>query len=121
MHGPAGPPSRRRLLLLSGVVRWTIATIIGATVTAGLFVSMTRMIDGSWILDLMIRVFPLEQTEFVDPCEVWEQEQTLVTIEGTVGYLGRAVKPAGDAKSGCGIDPLPDVVVIVDHRVRQTW
>ena len=104
MHGPAGPPSRRRPLLSYGVVRWTIAAIIGSTVTAGLFVSMTRMIDGSWILDQMLRVFPLEQTEFVDPCEVWEREQTLVTIEGTVGYLGRA-----------GFVALPEAQMIGEH------
>ena len=89
---------------MSGVVRWTIATIIGATITAGLFVSMTRMIDGSWILDRILRVFPLKQTEFVDPCEVWEQEQTLVTIEGTVGYLGRA-----------GFVALPDAQILGEH------
>jgi hypothetical protein len=85
-------------------VRWTIAVIIGVAVTAGLFVSMTRMIDGAWILDQMLRVFPLEQTEFGDLCEVWEQEQTLVTIEGTVGYFGRA-----------GFVALPEAQMIGEH------
>jgi hypothetical protein len=93
-----------RPLLSHGVVRWTIAAIVGSTVTAGLFASMTRMIDGSWILDQMLRVFPLEQTGFVDPCEVWEPEQTLVTIEGTVGYLGSA-----------GFVALPEAQMIGEH------
>ncbi len=104
MHGPTGRPSRRRSLLSYGVVRWTIAATVGAMVTAGLFVGMTRMIDGSWILDKMLRVFPLEQTEPVDPCEVWGQEQTLVTIEGTVGYLGQT-----------GFVALPDAEMIGEH------
>ncbi len=103
MRGPAGPPSPRPLLSY-GVVRWTIAAIVGSTVTAGLFAAMTRMIDGSWILDQMLRVFPLEQTGFVDPCEVWAPEQTLVPIEGTVGYLGRA-----------GFVALPEAQIIGEH------
>ena len=105
MPGPTGPPSRRRSLLSYGVVRWTIAATIGATVTAGLFVAMTRLIDGSWIIDKMLRVFPLEQTEQVDPCEVWKAEQVLVTIEGTVGYLGRT-----------GFVALPDAEMVGKHR-----
>ncbi len=106
MHGPTGSPSHRRPLLLYGVVRWTIAGIIGTTFTAGLFVAMTRMIDGSWILEQMLRVFPLEQTDFVDPCEGWEHEQTtLVIIEGTVGYLGRE-----------GFVALPEAQIVGEHR-----
>ena len=56
-----------------------------------LFVGMTRMIDGSWILDQMLRVFPLQRAAVADLCEEWEHQQAgLLTIEGTVGYLGRA-------------------------------
>ena len=104
MNGPAGPPSRRRPLLAHGVARWTLAATIGTTVTAGLFVGMTRMIDGTWILEQMIRVFPLKRIELVEPCEVWGQEQILVTIEGTVGYLGSA-----------GFVALPEAQVIGEH------
>ena len=104
MRGPTDLPSRRRSLLAHGFVRWTLAAIIGVTVTAALFVTMTRLIDGSWIIDKMLRVFPLEQTALVDPCEVWEAEQTLVTIEGTVGYHGRK-----------GFVALPDAEMVGKH------
>lgn len=103
MHG-TGPPPRRRPLLAYGLVRWTIAAGVGATVTAALFLSMTRLIDGSWILDGLLRIFPLQQTEGVDPCEVWEPEQTLETIEGTVGYLAEG-----------GFVALPGATVIGQH------
>ena len=105
MHGPTGPPSRRRSLLSYGVVRWALAATLGTIVTAGLFVTMIQLIDGSWILERMMRIFPLEQTEFVDPCEVWKAEQILVSIEGTVGYLGRT-----------GFVALPDAKMVGEHR-----
>jgi len=85
-------------------VRWSLAATVGASVTVVLFVAMTRLIDGSWILDRVLRVFPLEQSEAVDPCEAWQAESILVTIEGTVGYLGPK-----------GFVALPDARMMGEH------
>lgn len=104
MHGPTGPPSRKRSILSYAAVRWTLAAIVGVTVTAMLFVGMTRMIDGAWILERVLRVFPLEQSEPLDPCEIWQAEQTLVAIEGAIGYAGRA-----------GFVALPDARIVGKH------
>lgn len=104
MSGGSGPSSRKRSFLSYAPVRWGLAASIGASVTVLLFVGMTRVIDGSWILDKVLRVFPLELTEAVDPCEEWQAESTLVTIEGTVGYLGPA-----------GFVALPDARMMGEH------
>ena len=104
MPGESGSFSRKRSLLSYAPVRWSLAATVGVGVTIVLFVGMTRLIDGSWILDKVLWVFPLEQTEAVDPCEVWQAEQTLVTIEGTVGTLGPT-----------GFVALPDARMMGEH------
>ena len=78
MHGP------------TGLLRWMIAASVGTTVTAVLFLAMAGMLDGSWVLEAVLRAFPTEQSELVDPCEVAEAVHTPEIIEGTVGYLGAA-------------------------------
>ena len=104
MPGGPGPSPRKRSFLSYAPVRWSLAASIAAGVTAVLFIGMTRLIDGSWILDQVLRVFPLEQTAAVDPCKEWQAEQTLVPVEGTVGYLGPT-----------GFVALPDARIMGEH------
>jgi len=108
MLGPTGPESPKPPLL-AAVLRWLVAAALAASVTLVIFVAMTRMVDGAWILDRILRVFPLEQTALADPCEAWETEAALVPIQGVVGYYGPD-----------GFVPLHDAEIVGEHAPSDT-
>ena len=95
-------------MLHHGVVRWALAVSMGTAITIALFLMMTRLVDGSWILERLVRVVPLTTTASVDPCEVWETQQTLVPIDGIVGY-----------QSPDGFVPLVDAEIVGEHRAAH--
>lgn len=86
------------------VLRFVVAGGVATVITLALFVTMTRLVDGSWILESIMRVFPLEQTTLEDPCAAWESERELVPIQGIVGYYGSD-----------GFVPLHDAEIIGEH------
>jgi hypothetical protein len=105
MSGNAGLPPSGRFTLLWAVVRWLVAASAAAVVTLGVFATMTRLIDGTAILESIIRVFPLIQTELSreDACAAESRLGSAMTVDGVVGYreAGRFV-------------PLPDATILGD-------
>lgn len=89
-EGKDGHDRRRRGSILHEVLRWAVAVPVAAVISVGLLLLMSRLIDGSWILEALTRVFPLEE-KVLTPEERCELETLrtapAVTIEGTVGTL----------------------------------
>jgi hypothetical protein len=76
----------------AGLMRWVVAGSLSAVVTGLLFLVMTRMSDGSWILEKLIWVFPLTQTELgPDDCPTAPPVTAAVDIEGVVGHYREGV------------------------------
>jgi len=75
---------------------------VAATVTVALFGAMLGAVDGQWILDTLIRVFPLGSQEVAGgdlPALPPNRHAVSVEIEGTVGRLeGDRFVPIGDAE-----------------------
>jgi len=108
MIEPRSSEASKRSVLHHGLVRWGSAAVVGVTVTLVLFLIMTRLVTGSWILEAMIRVFPLVQTPIVDPCDPGEARRTPISIDGVVGYY-----------AGTEFVPLPDAAIVGEHRAAE--
>ena len=89
--------------MLAAILRWLVAASLATLVTLVIFIAMTRMIDGTWLLDSLIRVFPLTQTEIPpgDECSPSPLLGPAISIEGVVGRYRD-----GD------FDPLPAAEVV---------
>lgn len=72
---------------MMAALRWLVAGGLATAVTVLIFATMTRLVDGSWILDKIIRVFPLHQTQLTpeDECDAVPPLGGAVTIHGVVG------------------------------------
>jgi hypothetical protein len=84
------------------LLRWLVAGGLATVVTLALFVAMTHMIDGTAILESLIRVFPLIQIELPPPdedCSDGPRLDNAVYIEGVLGhYASGTFRPLGDAE-----------------------
>lgn len=90
--------------LLHALLRWVLAAALAAVVAGGLFLAMALLVNGSGLIEKLIRVFPLTAKQLTpeERCELASLPTSpAVTIEGTVGYLadGRFV-PLDDAEVG---------------------
>lgn len=101
---------------MMAVLRWLVAGGFATVVTLLLFATMTRLVDGSWILDSLIRVFPLQQTQLPpeDECAAIPPLGGAVTIEGVVGrYRDGVFQPLPEAhivgRTALGVDAEVEV------------
>ena len=83
------------------LLRWVVAGGLASIVTLALFATMTRLIDGRWILERLVRVFPLTTTELTqeDDCSGGLPLGGAIDVQGVVGfYDGAGFRPLPDAK-----------------------
>jgi hypothetical protein len=110
MSGPSGYPSDEQPGLLKSLLRWAVAAAVATLVTLVLFTVMTRLIDGTWILEGLIRVFPLSTAQVTpeDECAIDEATaRPAVSIAGEVGYYANG-----------SFVPLPDARIQGDDGAR---
>ncbi len=76
---------------MSEIGRWLVAATAATVITALLFGAMTRLADGRWLVDRLVRIFPLEQTVLPeeDDCSGQPLLDAAITIEGIVGTRSR--------------------------------
>ncbi len=78
------------------VIRWVVSASVAGSVTALLFLTMTRLVSGEWLYQGLLRIFPLDQGAPGKECLEIVGEGATVTIEGELGYYdaGRFVSIA---------------------------
>lgn len=126
MEAPRDPrePRPRRSPVLHELLRWLVAIPIAAVVAGALFVAMAALVDGSWLVERLIRVFPLREKTLTpeERCELATlRSAPAVTIEGTVGTrIDGHFVPLADAevRGEGGIAAGGDVEVGADGRFR---
>lgn len=117
-------PRPPRSPFLHELLRWLVAIPIAAAVAGVLFVAMASLVDGSWLVEHLIRVFPLHEKELTreERCELAAlRSAPAVTIEGTVGTrVDGRFEPLGDAevRGEGGIAVGGDVEVDAGGRFR---
>ena len=72
------------------LLRWGISGSVAIAMTLAIFVAMTRMVDGSAILETIVRIFPLSfaNLEGEGACTDEDGFSIAFTVEGAVGYYG---------------------------------
>lgn len=99
---PGKRESQRSRAGLEALLRWGIAGSAAAIVTVALFGAMIGAVDGEWILETLIRVFPLGTQKVGEgdlPALRPDRDAVSVEIEGTIGTLaGDRFVPLGDAE-----------------------
>ncbi len=68
-------------------IRWLVSATVAGSVTAFLFLSMTRLVSGEWLYEGLLRIFPLGNGSPSSECLEMVGEPAAVTIEGEIGYL----------------------------------
>ncbi len=92
MSGKQQGPQQRSRGGLRELGRWIVAALGAAAITVFLFGGMVGLVDGRWILEKVIRVFPLEeQSVREDDLLARPDPRKGITLrfEGTVGHLVR--------------------------------
>ncbi len=111
-------------LSMIGLIRWLLYASLAMACTLLIFIGMTRMVDGSWIIDKLIWVFPLTLTQIepADDCDGGPALGSAVRIEGIVGhYRGRGFEPLPNAEV-LGYDARGDAIPIeVSERGAFTF
>ena len=93
------------------LLRWLVAGSLATVVTFALFIAMVRLVDGSSLLESLIWVFPLTQTELPasDDCADGPPLAAAVEIEGLVGHYE-------DGELGSEFHPLRDAEIVARDR-----
>lgn len=113
MPTPLDPPADSRSARLRGALRWLVALAVGGATTLGLFALMAGVVDATWIVQRMFRIFPLTQTPFASDEDCSERALwRAVAIEGVVGTLrGGALRPLPGMRAE-GHDPVSGTVAV---------
>lgn len=124
MRDPDRDPVANERSPLRGALRWVVAVPIAVFVVGSLFFVMASLVDGTWLVEALMRVFPLKERELTpeERCEMERlQGAPAITIEGNVGYLDkRSFVPLPDAeiRGEQGLAAIRDVEVDAEGRFR---
>ncbi len=87
--------------MVAAILRWLMAGSVATVVTLVIFIAMTKMIDGTELLEGLVRIFPLTQTEISPPdeCPAVPLLGPAISIEGAVGrYRNGEFEPLAGAQ-----------------------
>ncbi len=92
------------------LVRWVVSAAVAGTVTTAIFLAMTRLVSGEWLLAGLLRIFPLGTSAPAVDCLELVGRSAPVKIEGELVALeeGRFVPIAdGTIFAGRGPEAAP--------------